>query len=41
MKHTKDHWKKIKSKIVIYNRASDGSKLIDDGNIFEIKGWGE
>tara|TARA_R110000765_G_scaffold182672_2_gene288632 strand:+ start:5263 stop:6492 length:1230 start_codon:yes stop_codon:yes gene_type:complete len=26
---------------VIYNRASDGSKLIDDGNIFEIKGWGE
>lgn len=24
---------------VIYNRAPDGSKLIDDGNIFEIKGW--
>ena len=37
----KDWYNSLPKGAVIYNRASDGSKLIDDGNIFEIKGWGE
>lgn len=37
----KDWYNSLKKGAVIYNRDSNNKPLIDDGNIFIIKGWGE
>ena len=36
----KDWYNSLKKGAVIYNRDSNNKPLIDDGNIFMIKGWG-